>query len=601
MTADPAFRRLTIIAKDPGLRIGPNKALAFAQVEVAAEKLRKGPIGYRIKVVDYNATEKLAYDNDLRYQKRDGTMIDPFAARDEAELADPAYEARLVGDPNFHAQNVYAIAMRTLGFFERALGRRVNWSSHGHQLHVVPHAFAQANAFYSEPDRALMLGYFHTEQGDPVFTALSHDIVAHETTHALLDGLRTRYTDASLPDQAGFHEGFADIVAMLSVFALEPIVKAALLEDGTSSSSALKATGPETSQTPAAFKLDGLYSEPNREIPLIDAGRVSCEALKQSVFLGIGSQFGRALDGNGELRRSILRTPDSFAADDMEEHDRGELIVAVVMRAFVALWSNRIDGLGTFGGQYNLDMVVEEGAKVAQQLLNMCIRGLDYCPPTDLDFAQFIAAVLTSDCEIAPDDSRFGYRKALRAAANEYGIEPVEGVCDDDGCWKRFEPGEDDKPLTYLRSNYAAMTRSKDEMFRFLWENSKTLHIDERAYTEVLSIDTAQRTGPDGIALTETICQYYQRADLFASETLGMLGCNRPAGMDTTERITAFGGGVLILDQYGQVKYHICNPLRSPDRQLARARHLFEVGGLSDRQQPSRMRFALSHLDRMGA
>ena len=51
MSTDPAFRRLTIIAKDPGLRIGPNKALALVEVQVAAEKLAKGPTGYRIKAV----------------------------------------------------------------------------------------------------------------------------------------------------------------------------------------------------------------------------------------------------------------------------------------------------------------------------------------------------------------------------------------------------------------------------------------------------------------------------------------------------------------------------------------------------------------------
>lgn len=552
---------------------GPAGPMAFAQVDVAAEKLAPGPTGYRIKVVDYNATEALSYVNKCMYQKRDGTMIDPFEARDAAELTDPAYQARLLGDPNFHAQNVYAVAMRTLGFFERALGRRVSWSSQGHQLHIVPHAFAQANAFYSEPDRALMFGYFLTEAGQPIFTALSHDIVAHETTHALLDGLRTRYTDASLPDQAGFHEGFADIVALLSVFSLEAVVAAAIGEDSR-------------------------YVIGEQEIELVDKAKVSLDALQKSIFLGLGREFGRALDGSGDLRRSILREPDSFVDGAMEEHDRGELIVAVVMRAFVTLWSARIGALGRFKGKYNLAMVVEEGAKVARQLLNMCIRGLDYCPPTDLDFSQFIAAVLTSDREIAPDDSRFGYRRALREAAAEYRIVEPAGIYDQDGCWKHFVPAE---PLSYMRSNYAAMTRSKDELFRFLWENRKALQIDDRAYTEVLSIDTAQRIGPDGIALCETICQYYQRADLFASETEFTLGCKRPDGMDTTERITAFGGGVLVLDQYGQVKYHIANPLNSADRQQRRMAWLAESGGLDSRVEPSRMRFAVTHLNRMGA
>src|SRR5215471_6088434 len=57
-------------------------------------------------------------------------------------------------------------------------------------------------------------GYFMGSDGKLVFTCLSHDVVAHETTHALLDGLRKRYMERSTPDQAAFHEGFADVVAV---------------------------------------------------------------------------------------------------------------------------------------------------------------------------------------------------------------------------------------------------------------------------------------------------------------------------------------------------------------------------------------------------
>src|SRR5262249_21382321 len=130
------------------------------------------------------------------------------------------YNNRLLTEPGFHAQNVYAIVMRILSRFEYALGRRVRWSFDGHQLVIAPHAFADANAFYSKEERALMFGYFRGRHGTPIFSCLAHDVIAHETTHALLDGLRQRYTDPSSPEQAGFHEGFADIIALLSIFSL---------------------------------------------------------------------------------------------------------------------------------------------------------------------------------------------------------------------------------------------------------------------------------------------------------------------------------------------------------------------------------------------
>jgi hypothetical protein len=144
------------------------------------------------------------------------------------------------------------------------------------------------------------------------------------------------------------------------------------------------------------------------------------------------------------------------------------------------------------------------------------------------------------------------------------------------------------------------MTRSKDELFRFLWENRNVLGINDRAYTEVLSIDPVARIGPDGITLHETICQYVQRADIFGAEFKAMLGAERPEGMKTNDRFTAYGGGVLVLDQYGQVKYHIANRIFDGARQRRRGQYLVDTGQLGVREAPDRLRFAVTHLHRMG-
>src|SRR5262249_22597372 len=137
----------------------------------------------------------------------------------------------------FHQQMVYAVAMTTIRNFEVGLGRVALWAPHvdeenGHEgpgefvrrLRIYPHGMREANAYYSPLKKALIFGYFPAVDsasgdilpGGMVFNCLSYDIIAHEITHALLDGMHRHLILSSLtnPDVYAFHEAFADMVVV---------------------------------------------------------------------------------------------------------------------------------------------------------------------------------------------------------------------------------------------------------------------------------------------------------------------------------------------------------------------------------------------------
>lgn len=542
----------TILAQDPAVQRTPGQPL-FARVSVPLERLTDGPTGYRVKVVDFDAEADRLYLPHHYQQAPDDKAIDPF---------DPP-DASLLGRPDFHCQQVYAVIMRTLARFELALGRRVAWGFDGHQLHVVPHAFVEANAFYSREDRALFFGYFQDDQQDWVFTCLSHDIVAHETTHAILDGLRAGFMRASGPDQAAFHEGFADVIALLSVFSLREVVEFALTCHR------------------------GLPIQRQGSVRLVDGASLQIDALADTLLFGLGEQFGQAVSGlrANPLRRSVQLRPSTAwleSAEYDEPHARGEIFSAAMLRCMLELWVARCQDLGTFGDNlYNLDAVIDEGAKAADQLLTIAIRALDYSPPLDLEFGDYLAALLTVDTQVAPDDSRFSYRQIIRDTFAAYGIQPPAGRTDPDGCWLTFA---DNDKVRYQNSHFDSMLRDSEEVFRFLWENREVLQIDERAYTEVVSVRPSLRFGPDGFILRETVCEFTSRVNLFGAEFTSVFKEPRPEWLKSTTPFTVYGAGTLIFDQYGRIKYCIQRPLTDARWQVRRLEWLYGPG--SDAVEP---------------
>jgi hypothetical protein len=553
-------RTLAIVGQDPSVR-GADGRILKAELTLPAEALQPGPRGHRVHVLDFDTSTKNRLYRPLRLGKNDDVIAG-------------ASDSRILRDPGLHAQNVYAITMGVLSLFEAALGRRVAWGfeDRGHQLKIVPHAFAQANAYYSRRDEALLFGYFPSRRRrrEMVFTCLSHDVVAHETTHALLDGLRSRYAEPSSLDQAAFHEGFSDVVALLSVFRLPEVVERALRRQGKGRGGSL----PRSSLTR--------------------------EKLRASAIFYLAEQMGSGLglDAAGDaLRMPGRRNPDHVRrnrdAYETEPHLWGEVFVAAMIHALVEVWAARIEELRGDSSRVSLRIVADEGTKAAKHLLAMAIRALDYCPPVDLQFGDFLSAVLTSDREIFPEDQPYGYRRILREAFGSFDLAPATRG---EGCW---EPPEVrlTRKLSYRNCHFATMQYDPDEMFRFISENRDALELDPEAYTYVASVRPCHRIGPDGIVLRETVAEYVQILDLEARE-LRRLGVHAPDGMPDGQKVRLWGGGALLFDEFGQLKFHVGSGIRSADKQNRRLDYLWRNGGLRGARGAAARRFALLHLRR---
>ena len=269
-------------------------------LHVKYEKLLPGPVGERIAVIDYDGANKKFYKP---------------VNLDEPNLLISSGLNPTESDPRFHQQMVYAVAMETIQNFEAALGRRIRWrlderlpDANGKiapgkrdgdifRLNLYPHAMVAANAAYSPDAKGILFGYFRASSVDPgrnlpgqtVFTCLSHDIIVHEVTHAILDGIRTYFSERTSSDVAAFHEAFADIAALFRHFSH----KEALLDT-------IQKTGGRLYQY--HLEPDALTTDGN---PTIQA-----QKLQDNPLIGLAQQFGEARGTGKALRSALSELPD---------------------------------------------------------------------------------------------------------------------------------------------------------------------------------------------------------------------------------------------------------------------------------------------------
>ncbi|WP_296946548.1 hypothetical protein [uncultured Massilia sp.] len=145
----------------------------------------------------------------------------------------PPVEPNAFGDfvtmpdtPQFDAVHTFAVVRQTLTMYQRALSSadaamplpwQWNSSTDTTTLQVWPYGLPNVmNAFYSRTQACLKFGDFvPSGESARVYTCRSFDIVAHETGHAVLDGLKPQWLMADQPPQTGgLHEAFGDLTAI---------------------------------------------------------------------------------------------------------------------------------------------------------------------------------------------------------------------------------------------------------------------------------------------------------------------------------------------------------------------------------------------------
>jgi hypothetical protein len=456
----PTFRQLKGYAFDPsfsstiGKRQSNQVNYKVRWEEINAEK----PFGEYIDIIDYDPSIEAFYD-----------LVDLNSLE---VLANHGLEPT-EGNPKFHHQQVYAVVMSVISQFEKALGRKIIWSrrlvdEEGNtksyefvpKLRIYPHAIRQQNAFYSPEKVALLFGYFEASNnwsgnnvpGLAIFTCLSPDIVSHEATHAIIDSMHPYWRFPTNPDMLAFHEGFSDIIALLQRFTFTNVV-----EDQIRNS-----------------KGDLLSS--------------------QNLLGDLAIQFGQAISTNRRALRSFLVKTENGKTKPVDPdpskyytidnpHERGAILVAAIFDAFARLYKYQVadllriasNGTGILAqGEISPDLVKrlsQEACEIAIKLLSVCIRAIDYCPPLDLTFGDYLRALITADMENNPDEEE-SLRFALLESFRSWGIVPkgINTFSVDSMVWKPLDNQLSENKIVDANSNKQKKLQSFKDAIKVIFD-----------------------------------------------------------------------------------------------------------------------------------
>jgi hypothetical protein len=369
-----------------------------------------------------------------------------------------------------------------------------------------------------------------------------------------------RFTESTSPDILALHEAFADIVALFQHFSYPEVLSHVIA------------------------KTRGDLSADNQLVKL-------------------AHQFGKSIGRTDALRSAIGLPPDPEALDrETEPHRRGSILVAAVFDAFLSIYRKRTEDLmrlATQGsgvlpaGAIHPDLVnrlAKTAAKSSQHVLNMCIRALDYLPPVDVTFGDYLRALITADFDLVPDDS-LSYRIAFIEAFRRRGIFPrdVRSMSEESLRWEgpNLGPGGDDGRVDFSRDLVAKVQgwdlrgdREKifdsfpdvceiakkivEDSWRHITTITKGLKRDFPEF-EVHSIRPVRRVGPDGQLLVDVLVEIIQSIPGYLDRTLQE--CPKKPSADGEPDFWFRGGCTFIIDlDSGKLRYSIYKNVDSESR-----------------------------------
>jgi hypothetical protein len=557
----PFFCPLRIYTLDPSVsdRMG-----GVATVNVPYEKLERGPVGSLFRIISDGAPPPLhseALDLD-----------DPNLLLSSGLAPSPA-------NGLFHLQMVYAVCSLTYSAFRKALGREIAWATTPTddgplRLAVRPFGFEGTNAGYSREAGDLSFGYFSagdhaagfTLREGLIATALSHDIVAHETTHALLDGLRSSFTDPSNVDVPAFHEGLSDLVALFLHFTYSDVVERGIRE------------------WQGGLGRPILLTDLAREFGYARSKSGRAEALRSGVDIaGIAAFDSDALprpDGTPGATSPIVYNPK------LEPHALGSVLVSAVFEAFATVIKRkteryfRIAGLdpqnlaGATINEALIRALAQEASDVAGQFLAICIRAIDYCPVADMEFGEYLRAIITADGDLEKSD-KWGFREALMRSFRRREIFPqhVRFMTEDAVRWQPPEAPLGIPELAFRNLKFEGdpgqpadvkeLLRQANALGRFVTDprHAAAFHlippgaelpkdVTQASPPSVQSIRVTRRATPDGRVVFDLVAEVTQSLTVSRSGTLFDMN----------------GGCTLIIDPQGQIRYTIYKRFDSENR-----------------------------------